>query len=163
MKVLIISDARLHREVLGSLLERVPSVNVVGAIDVDSAFHNPPTQTADAALLDRLSSQSLKVVHSLRRSGHRLPIVVIGVREVESEILACAAAGIDGYVPVNATVEDLVAVLDSAVRGDLVGSPRVAASLYNCARLLRGCEREARNHRSDEDYRTRRSLVVSAS
>jgi hypothetical protein len=48
---------------------------------------------------------------ALRQLHRRVCIVAIGVREVESEVLACAAAGIDGYVPVNAAADDLVAVL----------------------------------------------------
>lgn len=55
----------------------------------------------------------------------------MGVREVEREILACAAAGIDGYVPTDAAVHDLVAVVESVMRDELVCSPKVAGSLYH--------------------------------
>jgi two-component system, NarL family, nitrate/nitrite response regulator NarL len=61
---------------------------------------------------------------------------------VESEVLACAAAGVDGYVPLNATAEDLVAALRGVMRQELVCSPKVAASLYNCVGLLRSVSAE---------------------
>ena len=55
----------------------------------------------------------------------------MGVREIESEVLACAAAGIDGYVRMDAAVDELVTVVESVMRNELVCSPKVAASLYH--------------------------------
>jgi two-component system nitrate/nitrite response regulator NarL len=137
MNVLIVSDVRLHREGLAALLDRVPTVNVVGAVDVNGALHHPSRRKTDAVLLDVAPPECLKIVHPLHRSRRRIRVIAIGVREVESEVLACAAAGIDGYVPVNAAADDLVAVLDGVMRQELVCSPKVAASLYNCVGLLR--------------------------
>ncbi len=142
MKVLIVSDVQLHRDGLAGLLERVPTVTVVDAIDVDSALRHPSKGRADAVLLDLLPPECLRIVGPLRRSSRRLRIIAIGVREVESEVLACAAAGIDGYVPVDASADELVAALDSAMRHELVCSPKVAASLYNCVGLLRAVSTE---------------------
>jgi two-component system, NarL family, nitrate/nitrite response regulator NarL len=44
--------------------------------------------------------------------------------------MACAAAGIDGYVPMDAALGDMVAAIENVVRGELACSPQVAASLY---------------------------------
>lgn len=142
MKVLIASDVRLHREGLAGLLERVPTVTVVGAVDVNSVLHTPWRGTADVVLLDLVPRGYPKIVSFLRRSRRRLRIVAIGVREEESEVLACAAAGVDGYVPVDAAPHDLIAVLDSVMRRELVCSPKVAASLYNCVGLIRAVSAE---------------------
>jgi two-component system, NarL family, nitrate/nitrite response regulator NarL len=124
------------------LLEHVPSVAVVGAIDVESTLRHPPRSKTDVALLDARPPECLKIVQSLRRPRPRLRIVAIGVHEVESEVLACAAAGIDGYVPVGAGADDLRTVLDSVMRQEFVCSPKVAASLYNCVGLLRAVSAE---------------------
>jgi DNA-binding NarL/FixJ family response regulator len=62
------------------------------------------------------------------RAGMR--IVAVGVRETASEVLACAAAGMDGYVPMDAALDDMVTAIENAVRGELACSPKVAASLY---------------------------------
>jgi two-component system nitrate/nitrite response regulator NarL len=137
MNVLIISNVRLHRDGLACLLERVPTITLVEAIDVDAALDGALRKTVDAVLLDLPSTECQKVVHRLRRSRRRMRIVAVGVREVESEVLACAAAGIEGYVPVGAGTEDLVAVLHSVMREELVCSPKVAASLYNWVGMLR--------------------------
>jgi two-component system, NarL family, nitrate/nitrite response regulator NarL len=137
MNVLIVSDVRLHRDGLACLLEQVPTIAVVGAVGVERAPGYSPRRIPDAVLLDVLSPENLKIVQPLRRRRRRVRIVAIGVREVESEVLACAAAGIDGYVPINATADDLVAALAGVMRQELICSPKVAASLYNCVGLLR--------------------------
>jgi DNA-binding NarL/FixJ family response regulator len=59
-------------------------------------------------------------------------IVAVGVRETASEVLACAAAGLDGYVPIDAALSDMVTAVENAVRGELACSPKVASSLYHC-------------------------------
>jgi CheY-like chemotaxis protein len=132
MKVLIASDVRLHREGVAGLLERVLTVSVIGAVDVNSLLHTPSRRMAAVLLLDLVPRDNPKIVSFLRRSLRRIRIVAIGVREEESEVLACAAAGVDGYVRVDAAPQDLVAVLESVMRRELVCSPKVAASLYNC-------------------------------
>jgi two-component system, NarL family, nitrate/nitrite response regulator NarL len=137
MNVLIVSDVRLHREGLACLLERVPKIAVVGAVDVGGALDYLSRRTTDAVLLDVFSPNGLRIVEPLRRLRRRVRIVAIGVREVESEVFACAAAGIDGYVPVDAAADDLVAALNEVMRRELVCSPKVAASVYNYVGLLR--------------------------
>jgi DNA-binding NarL/FixJ family response regulator len=142
MNIVIISDVRLHREGLASLLERVPNLNVVGVVDPKGVLQHPLPRKADAALLDAPSTECLNIVQPLRRQRRRLRIVAVGIREVESEVLACAAAGVDGYVPLNATTDDLVDALGGVMRRELVCSPKVAAPLYNCVGLLRAVSAE---------------------
>jgi DNA-binding NarL/FixJ family response regulator len=60
----------------------------------------------------------------------QLRILAVGVRETANDVLACAASGIDGYVPLDAALGNLVAAIENAVRGELACSPKVAASLY---------------------------------
>ena len=67
---------------------------------------------------------------ALRNLCTRMRIVAFGIRETASEVLACAAAGIDGYVPMDAALDDMVAAIENVVRGELACSPKVAASLY---------------------------------
>lgn len=86
---------------------------------------------ADVALLDTVQLEIPAAVDALRQSIRQLRIVAMGVREDESEVLACAAAGIDSYVRMDAAVDELVTVVESVMRNELVCSPKVAASLYH--------------------------------
>jgi len=42
----------------------------------------------------------------------------MGIREVESEVLASAAAGINGYICLDAAIDDVATVIDSVMRDD---------------------------------------------
>jgi DNA-binding NarL/FixJ family response regulator len=65
----------------------------------------------------------------MKRLVPGVPIVALGVPDVEGDVLACAEAGIAGYVTREASLEELVAVVRSAVQGELRCSPRIAAGL----------------------------------
>ena len=59
-----------------------------------------------------------------------LRTVAFAVADVEADVLACAEAGISGYVAEDGSAEDLVAAVLRAVNGELVCPPRIAALLF---------------------------------
>jgi two-component system nitrate/nitrite response regulator NarL len=130
IKLFILGDVRLHREGLALQLEGCSNLKVIGAGILDDAVRLLRSTPADVTLLDSMQLGIPTVVERLRGALRRLRIVAMGVREVESEVLACAAAGVDGYVPMDAAVDDVVTVVESVMRDELVCSPKVAASLY---------------------------------
>jgi DNA-binding NarL/FixJ family response regulator len=136
--VFILGEVRLYREGLAFQLEGFPNLTVVGTGTLSEAEQVLRSTPADVALLDALLLEIPEVVKTLRQSLGRLRIVAMGIREVESEVLACAAAGIDGYVRLDAAIGDVVDVIESVMRGELVCSPKVAASLYHSVALQSG-------------------------
>ncbi len=132
IRVLIVSNVRLHREGLAALLRECPSIEVMGAIGVQETQNAPPAEASDVALVDLMSPADSEIVRELRKVRAGMRILALGVRETASDVLACAAAGMDGYVPMDAALGDMVTAIENAVRGELVCSPKVAASLYNC-------------------------------
>ena len=56
-------------------------------------------------------------------------MVALGVADADDHVLGCAEAGVAGYVPRDASLDDLVAVIESAFRGEAICSPRIAGSL----------------------------------
>jgi two-component system, NarL family, nitrate/nitrite response regulator NarL len=129
IRVFIVSNVRLHREGLAALLRECPSIEVLGTNNVQET-QNALSMATDVALVDALSANDSEIVGMLRRICAGLRIVAVGVRETASEVLACAAAGIDGYVPMDAALADMVTAIENVVRGELTCSPEVAASLY---------------------------------
>jgi len=55
--------------------------------------------------------------------------VVIGSGDSEPEILAYAALGVSGIVPLDASLEDLILTLKCAARGEFCCSPKATAAL----------------------------------
>jgi two-component system, NarL family, nitrate/nitrite response regulator NarL len=132
ISVFIVSNVRLHREGLVALLRGCPTIDVVGADDVQRTQTALRATPSDVALIDAMSTRDSQIVGGLRNVCARMRILAVGIRETASDVLACAAAGIDGYVPLDAALTDMVAAIESVMRGELVCSPRVAASLYQC-------------------------------
>jgi DNA-binding NarL/FixJ family response regulator len=93
----------------------------------------------DVLLLDIAVRDSLEIPTRAREIFPGLPVVVFAVGELERDVLACAEAGISGYVTHDGTAEDLVATVRRALRGELVCSPRITALLFSrMATLSRG-------------------------
>jgi two-component system nitrate/nitrite response regulator NarL len=130
IKVFIASDVRLHREGLAALLRDCPSIKVMGADNVLGTQNALRVTEVEVALIDALSPSDSDTIGALRRICASVRILAFGIRETATEVLACAAAGIDGYIGMDAALHDMVAAIENAVRGELACSPKVAASLY---------------------------------
>jgi DNA-binding NarL/FixJ family response regulator len=137
VRVMIISETRLHRDGLAILLGDCPSIAVVGVHDLQNSISALREMATDVALLDEPLTNNAGIVSTLRSVVSRLRILAVGVRETASDVLACAAAGIDGYVRIEASLRDAVSAIESVVRGELVCSPKVVASLYQNVRVER--------------------------
>jgi two-component system nitrate/nitrite response regulator NarL len=137
IRVFVVSNVRLHREGLVALLRGCPSIEVLGADSVQETQNALRTTATDVALIDTPSPSDSDVVGTLRKMCARIRILAVGIRETASEVLACAAAGIDGYVPMDAALGDMVTAIENVVRGELTCSPKVAASLYHCIGVSR--------------------------
>jgi two-component system, NarL family, nitrate/nitrite response regulator NarL len=59
-----------------------------------------------------------------------LKIVAIEVSDSEQEVVACAEAGVSGFVSRDGSIPDLVTAIDCAMRNELVCSPRIAGMLF---------------------------------
>jgi two-component system nitrate/nitrite response regulator NarL len=130
-RIIIVSDARLYREGLALSLARVDRIVVVGVADtVASALICIEANNPDVILLDFAMPDALVLPDAI--AGARLPakVVAFSVAETEDEICECAEAGIAGYVARNGSKEDLIAAVENAVRGEVICSPRAAASLF---------------------------------
>lgn len=133
IRVFIVSEVRLHREGIATLLQGYPTIQVLGAGGLQDAVLALRTTTADVALLDVMQSADPAVVGLLRQVQPSLRILAIGIPEVASEVLACATAGIDGYIWTDAGPGNLVVAIESLLRDELLCSPKVAATLYHSA------------------------------
>ena len=131
IRVVIVSDVRLYREGLAHILAAEPRLTVVGsAADVQTALRVTAQHAPDVALVDMVMAQRVAAVRGLTATAPAVKIVALGVREIEQDLLVCAEAGVDGYVPRAASVQDLVTALEGVGRGELVCSAGTAATLW---------------------------------
>lgn len=159
IRVFIVSDVRLHRDGLAQALVRYSHIDVAGTAPagaevLDLVRQDPP----DAVLLDNTISGGLTMATVLAQEAPGTKVVVFAVSEGDAQVIACAEAGAAAYVPADASVDDLVRVLESAVRGELMCSPKIAATLFNRLALLAAVR--ARPH--EEPALTGREAEITA-
>jgi DNA-binding NarL/FixJ family response regulator len=129
-RVLVASDVRLYREGLADSLRRSGRVEVVAtAADRAATTRSARELRPDVVLVDLAMDAWESAVRELAASPDDTRVVVLGVHEVESEVVACAEAGVSGYVTREASLEELVDVVDSVARGESLCTPRIGALL----------------------------------
>jgi two-component system, NarL family, nitrate/nitrite response regulator NarL len=130
-RLLIVADVRLYREGMRDVLARRPQFSAVAtAGDEDEALGLIAELQPDVVIVDMATRHSLDVVRGIRRADPRTRVVGFGVQEVEGEILACAEAGLAGYVPCEASLDELVERTLRILGGELLCTPRMAAALF---------------------------------
>ena len=154
-RLLIVSDMRVLCEGLALALEREPTVIVVGSVDLSSASRQLAGIHPEVLLLDVTRYEPLEACRRLRQVLPEVKIVAVAVAEIDQEIIACAEAGVSGYVSCSGSVKDVVAAVHRAVRGELLCSPRTAALLFSRIAIL-----SPRPSAAAENILTRREYEV---
>jgi DNA-binding NarL/FixJ family response regulator len=130
LRVLVVSDVRVVREGVDSVLAHHEELDVVSSADVGHAREQSLSHQPDLVLLDAARQDSLSFVRELMRTAPHLKVVAFGVKETDQELVALAAAGTAGYVRDCAASDDLVSVLQRVMRDELPCSAHAAASLF---------------------------------
>jgi two-component system, NarL family, nitrate/nitrite response regulator NarL len=154
--VFIVSDVRLLCDGLILSLSQQPSLAVVGSADLTISPAHIASACPDVVLLDVGTPSGLNMLLAFRQALPNLKIVAIAVADIEQEVVACAEAGVSGFVSRNGSIQDLVAAVHCAVRNELVCSPRIAALLFSRIVAL-GSER---SHGRDNSALTRREHEI---
>jgi two-component system nitrate/nitrite response regulator NarL len=130
IQVMILSDIRLYREGLSELLSRREALTVVGTATAwQEAELRIEEFRPDVVLLDMAMPDSHGIARAIGRIAPAVRVVALGVRENGGEVVECAEVGIAGYVRRDGSLEDLIASVESASRGEWHSSPEVMADL----------------------------------
>ena len=130
IRILIAADVRLYREGLARLLAGHGAIEIVGAASSpEEALETAGSLHPDVLLIDRTMRGSLSAMRRAREQAPSIKVVALTVAEVDHEVLACAEAGVTGFVARDGSVADLIAAVEAAQRGELCCSPRMAGSL----------------------------------
>jgi two-component system nitrate/nitrite response regulator NarL len=144
IRVLVASHIRLYREGLERVLRESPELTLVGnAGSAAETIEQTHKLGADVALLDMAMTGAFSVAKEVARDGPS-KIVALGMPEEETQVLSCAQIGIAGYVTRDGSVEDVVAAIKAAARGEVHCSPKIAGSLFRRIAAL-STEQEGRS------------------
>lgn len=137
LRLFVIASIRLYRDGLAEVLGRLPEVQEVDtAEDGTGGISRAREFEPGIVLLDMSMPNSAETARALVQVLPAVRIVALGVPETETHVLACAEAGIAGYVPREGSLDDLVATVRCVARGEAVCSPHIAASLMRRIAVL---------------------------
>jgi DNA-binding NarL/FixJ family response regulator len=144
IRVFIVIDVCLYRDGVSQILAGTDGFDVVGAApDVGACLPDIARARPDLVLLDAGTSDGAQALARLGAAWPDVHVLAVAVRDVEAEIMRCVEAGAVGYVPRDASIDDLVGALRRAARGEAVLPPRIAACLMRqLATLSAGRRRE---------------------
>ena len=140
IRVVVISPVRVYVQGLAQLLDIEAGVALAGvATGVEAAAALLAREPADVVLLDMTGDMAgERGLTALHRLAHTttVPRVVLGIPDRPADVVACAEAGIAGFVTNKHSFADLVAILRSATRGEFDCPANIAAGLADRLALL---------------------------
>jgi two-component system nitrate/nitrite response regulator NarL len=142
--VFIVTPIRLYRDGIAHFLRSSGKVEVLGAAKEGATTIRLAVELLpDVILLDMELEESRQTAWTLRAAVPGAAVVALAVPESEDHVIGCAEAGIAGYVPREASLDELLATLIRAVNGEATCSPRIAGGLFRRIAALAGSERGA--------------------
>ena len=137
ISILIVSDICLYREGLERVLSEDKRLTVMGtAASSDEAISKVTALKPDIVLLDITMNDHCAIIRQLVATAPDTRIVALTVPEDTTAVLACAEAGISGYVTRNSSLEELFQSAAAAATGELRCSPQVAGHLLQRIKAL---------------------------
>jgi two-component system nitrate/nitrite response regulator NarL len=128
--VLVVADIPLYREGMARALGHGRRVHVLGtATSSQEALSRVRDLKPEVILVDVAMNDGFDTVRAIGEATPEAKVVALAVSDTEADVIACAEAGVWGYVPRDGTLDDLEAVVESVARGESLCSPRIAASL----------------------------------
>jgi two-component system nitrate/nitrite response regulator NarL len=129
-RVALLGDVRLNREGLATLLRRDGRLQVAAIASTADGLADQ--DSVDVVIVDTTTHDGPVPLRSLLE-GLRAPIVVLDAPDEERNVIAFAEVGVVGFVEREAGLDDLVAAVVCAARGDASFPPRIATKLLRRA------------------------------
>lgn len=134
VKVAVIHRQRLIREGLTHLLSQQQGITVVtSATEAYEILGKITDLCPDVVILDLglPERDGLGEARQLCQAFPGIKILMLGLSELASDVLACAEAGATGYLSQEATLEELYSNISAVAQGEAVCSPRVVGLLFS--------------------------------
>jgi DNA-binding NarL/FixJ family response regulator len=144
IRVLVVSSVRLYREGVAAALDRRDSITVVGtASGVNEAIARVASDNARVVIVDVSAEDGRAAVRAMTVAHPHAKVIALAIDERAADIPAYVEAGLAGYVPCDATIEDLVRTIELVERDEMQCSPRVTGALFRRIAVLAASARPA--------------------
>ena len=130
VSTLVVSEICFLRECLAEILTRYPEIKVCGLSgSLADALAAAGALRPAIVLLDVAFPGSFGIVAKFYSAVPETSVVALAIVETEENVLAWVEAGVAGYVPNTASVDELVSLLREISRGEQTCSSRISGSL----------------------------------
>jgi DNA-binding NarL/FixJ family response regulator len=159
-ELLIVSHIRFLREGLANVLAADGAFTVAGiAAELEEALAISHIAPPQITLIDAALPDGLAAARSLGKLSPNTPIVALALAETEQDVIAWAEAGISGYIPRTAALDELAGSLRNILRGEQHCSMVVAGGLLRRISIAsRGAA--ARSHAALPELTPREEQVI---
>jgi two-component system nitrate/nitrite response regulator NarL len=137
VRVVLVSEIQLYREGLAVRLATEPGLDLIACLDtLPDALETAAASSADLVLFNVPAvPENLSALAYAVTSLPNTRFVALGVDDLE-ETVTWVEVGVSGFLEQRDSFDDLRAVIDSVMRGELRCSPRMAAALLQRVREL---------------------------
>lgn len=133
-RVYVAAENRLLRDALSRMLIRCGDVEVVG-LKVGGPFDAAGllAENADILLLTARGRliEDISVIRSVRSSAPSVRVLVVGMTGDEAEFFQYVRAGIKGYLPRDASAEEVIEAMRLVQQGEAVCPGSLCAALFH--------------------------------
>ena len=129
LRLVIVSEVCFLCEALAATLERDRSVLAVRCATPAETVAQSLAAQADVLLVDGALRDGPDTVRRLRQIAPDRPIVAYGVQETGEEVIAWAEAGVTGYLPNTARLDQIAQLVHDILSGEFLWPGRVVARL----------------------------------
>jgi len=128
--VVVASDVRLYIEGLALVFAADGRLRVSNVVEpAESAVQYLASESANALLIDASMPNCRAVLEAARHQAPRIPVVIFGVPELDDDLVFFIEAGVAAFVSRDATSQELIEAVLSAMRGESILSPRHVAKV----------------------------------
>lgn len=128
MKVIAVDDHPLARKGLKAILSESKSIaKVIEASSIKDALEMLHTEKPIVAIIDlKLGDENgLELIEQAKKKGFKTKFIILTSFISKDEFIIAEDLGVDGYVLKEATIEDIVFIVDSVVRGKKYYDPGI--------------------------------------
>ena len=137
MRVVVYTQVLLFGESLVDWLKTHDDVEAWSCHSARSLVDEVHQHAADLVLFDMTGEQALDEGRAVSDSYPSARLLALAVSETAGEVIACADAGFVGYVPCQASLDELWSVMVKALRDECPCSPQIVGSLWRELRRRR--------------------------
>jgi two-component system, NarL family, nitrate/nitrite response regulator NarL len=137
--VLVVDDTRVSRDLLVEALRRQPgSVTVAASQDIEAAMFLLRERRFGLVLISMAMLDSVAVCRHVVSAAPEARVVAFAVSGTDDEAVACAEAGVSGYLLRDQSFDELMDVLTIVAKGQTSCPPPVAAALIRRVGMVAG-------------------------